>query len=77
MKNTKVTVSIKYEIQYNLLHDKNTVFTLLFPDQGRQFSAFSLISDFFTSTPLKSICKISTMEHVSYDFMVDSDFQKK
>ena len=41
------------------------------------FSDFGLISDFFTSTPLTIICKISTMEHFSYDFMVDSDFQKK
>ena len=43
--------------------------------QGCKFSDFSLIPDFFHI--LKIICKISPMEHVSYDFMVDSNFQKK
>ena len=41
------------------------------------FSDFSLISDFYILTPLKTIFKISSKGHVSRDFMVDSDFQKK
>ena len=35
-----------------------------------------LISDFFTS-PLKITFEISSIDHISYDSMIDSDFQKK
>ena len=47
--------------------------------QAGLFSDFSLISDFFTLTPLKIIFEMSPLEHVSHDFMVDfhSDFQKR
>ena len=44
--------------------------------QGCKFSDFNLISDFFTSTPLKTIFEISTFEYIQHDFIIDSDFQK-
>ena len=44
---------------------------------GCNFSDFSLVSDFSTSTHVKIMCKIAIMEHISYDCLVDSDFQKK
>ena len=45
--------------------------------QGCELSDFSLISDFFTSTPLKIIFEILSVEQVTRDFMMDSDFLKK
>ena len=44
--------------------------------QGRKFSGFSPNSDFFTSTPLKLYFLISSLEHLSHDFLIDSDVQK-
>ena len=44
---------------------------------GWKYSYFSLISDFFTSTILTIIFKISCEERVSYDTMIDPDYQKK
>ena len=32
---------------------------------------------FQISTPLKTIFEIKYLEHISHDFIIDSDFQKK
>ena len=40
-------------------------------------SDFSLISDLFTSTPLKIIFEMSPLVHVLHGFIIVSDFQKK
>ena len=44
--------------------------------KGFQVSDFTLILDSFTLTPLNSLVDISSIEHVSRDFMIDSDFRK-
>ena len=44
---------------------------------GINFSDFSLISDLFTSTLLRVVFEIESLEHVSLDFMADSVFKKK
>ena len=41
------------------------------------FRFFFLISDFFTLTILKIIFEISSQERVSYDIMIDPNYQKK
>ena len=41
------------------------------------FSDFGLISDFSTSTSLKIIFKIKSLERVLCDFMTDSDCKKE
>ena len=43
--------------------------------QRFKFSEFSLSSDFFTSTPLKTIFEMFILKHVSCDLIIDSDFQ--
>ena len=45
--------------------------------EGCDVSNFSLISDFFTSTPLQIVFEIASLERVSHDFITDSHFQKK
>ena len=42
--------------------------------QGFKFSAFRLVSDVFTLTPLKDIFEISSLEYFSHYLMVNSDF---
>ena len=49
------------------------MFPILF--QGGKFSGFSLISDFFILTHLKSIFGMSPVEHVSYASDIDSDLR--
>ena len=49
----------------------------IFIIQGCKFSDFSLISDFFTSTYLKIIFKISSLDHISHYFIIESGFQKR
>ena len=44
--------------------------------QGCKFSDFSLISNFSLSTPLKISFESLSLEHVSYDFIIGSDFRK-
>ena len=41
------------------------------------FSDFSLISNFFTLTPLKNISKISSIEYILHDSIINSDYKKK
>ena len=45
--------------------------------QQCKFSDFCLILEYFTSIPVKLVCEMSSLEHVSRDFNVDSDFQEK
>ena len=39
--------------------------------------AFSVISDFFTSSPVNIIFRSLSLHNISRDFVIDSDFQKK
>ena len=44
---------------------------------GCKFSDFSLISDFLTWTHLNFFFESPYSEHISLDFIIDSDFQQK
>ena len=39
--------------------------------------AFSVISDFFISSPVNIIFRSLSLHNISRDFVIDSDFQKK